>query len=140
ADLSAINGARSYSGDDVQDSTSTAGVAFHDGILILAGSTRSSTLPCSVGGAEPSNTNNAICGFAAVFNPTLTTILQCSFLGCGDNRLQVFAMDIGDDLLYVAGQTRRNLLPNGEDSAQPLKGGGVEDGFIITTTTDLAGP
>ena len=140
ADLSTLNGASSYSGDDVLNSTSTAGIAFYDGKLFLAGTTRSGTLPGSIGGAEPSNTINAICGFAAVFNPALTTIHQGSFLGCGDNRLQVFAMDVGNDLLYVAGWTRRNQLPNGEDSAQPNKGGGVEEAYIIAATTDLAGP
>ncbi|MEZ5465696.1 MAG: DUF11 domain-containing protein [Lysobacteraceae bacterium] len=140
ADLSALNGASSYSGNDVLNSTSTAGIAFHDGKLFLAGTTRSGTLPGSTGGAEPSNTINAICGFAAVFNSALTTIHQGSFLGCGDNRLQVFAMDVGNDLLYVAGWTRRNQLPNGEGSAQPNKGGGVEEAYIIAATTDLAGP
>lgn len=138
ADLSAIDGASFYRGNT---STSIAEVRVNSDDVYLTGTTTSTVLPATTGGAEPTNNTGGTCGFAATFNLALTQVKQSTFVACGGGKVQVFAADFGNNSLYFSGRTQRIDLPGSATGAQPAKsGGGSYDAFIIAMTADLAGP
>jgi uncharacterized repeat protein (TIGR01451 family) len=135
-DLSARIAATRYGSSN--NSTSTGGLIVDAESVVLAGTTNVGTLPGTTGGAEPSNPGGT-CGFAARFSPTLTTLAQATYLGCGSNTLQVLAAAGGQDIHYFAGRTQASVLPATDGAAQPNNAGNW-DGFIISATSDLGGP
>ncbi len=146
ADLTTRIGATYWAGTTYVASqfTNVGRLRSHDGTIYLAGTTRSSTLPGTTGGAQEANTGTRPCGFVAAFNPTLTTIKQASYIACGEPFRDVFVNDVAfaNDTIYLTGTTTVGTLPGSATGAQPANGGstGSDDGFIMALTGDLGGP
>ena len=145
ADLTTRVGATYFAGTTYAAGkyTSVGRLANHDGTIYLAGTTRSNTLPGTTGGAQPDNIGTRPCGFIAAFNPTLTTLKQATYIACGEPYRDVFVNDVAfaNNAIYLTGTTNRATLPGSDTGAQPANAGsGTDDGFILTTTSDLAGP
>lgn len=144
ADLTARVGGTYFAGtvDPVTRFTSIGRLASNDGTIYLGGTTRSNTLPGTMGGAQESNAGTGSCGYVAAFNPTLTTLRQASYIACGGFDVLVNDVAFANDTLYLAGTTKRVDLPGSATGAQPMNGGSgnSDDGFILTTSADLGGP
>jgi hypothetical protein len=99
------------------------------GNVYVAGNTLSSNFPGTAGGAQPVKSVGQD-AFVAKFNPTLTAIIQSTYLG-GSNydRANSIAID-SDGNLYVAGYTSSTDFPRTAGGAQPSQSGGVYDSFV----------
>jgi uncharacterized repeat protein (TIGR01451 family) len=137
-DLSSRVGGTFYGGSN--GGVSVGGLAAHDGSIYVGGTTSSTTLPATAGGAEPTNANQGVCGFGVRLNAALTTFRQASYVACNaSNSVQVFGLGFANDLLYFGGRTMSNTLPGVADGAQTANGG-QHDGFLILGTADLGPP
>lgn len=137
-DLAQRLGGTFYGGSN--GSVSIGGLAAHEGSIYLAGTTSSTTLLATAGGAEPTNANQGVCGFGLRLNAALTTFRQASYVACNaGNTVQVFGLGLANDLLYFGGRTMSLTLPGAGDGAQAMNGG-QHDGFLILGTADLGPP
>jgi len=99
------------------------------GNVYVAGETSSTNFPGTTGGAQPSNSGNGD-AFVAKLNPTLTTLLQSTYLGgSGTDPARSIAIDSGGNV-YVGGYTSSTNFPGTTGGAQPSHGAGVQDAFV----------
>ena len=135
-DLSTRNGG-TFIGGGASDNL--AGLVLADGAVHVAGTTASNDFPGTVNGAEASNANSQIVGFAARLNSGLSSILQSTYYGTIGGVKQVFALSAGTDSIYVAGRVPSGNLPATTGAAQPASGGAV-DSFVGRISLDLGAP
>ena len=106
------------------------------GEVIVAGITISANFPMTGGGAQPAigGSNDA---FAARLNPTLTSLLQATYLGgsSADYALAV-AVHPASGEIVVAGGTGSANFPNTVGGAQPVFAGGG-DAFVARFNSTL---
>ncbi len=78
--------------------------------IIIAGGTTSADLPTTTQALMPIPQGN-VDGFIAVFSPSATTLLYCTYYGTSDYD-QILVMDVDDiGRIYVAGQTKGFMQP-----------------------------
>jgi hypothetical protein len=89
------------------------------GNVYVAGWTDSTDFPGTTGGAQPSNGGGTNDAFVSKLNPTLTSVVQSTYLG-GNDWDQAFsiAIDPGGNV-YAAGQTSSTNFPGTVGGAQP---------------------
>ncbi len=118
------------------------------GEVFVAGFTDSSDFPATAGGAQPSygGSGGGLFfggdGFVARLDPTLTTLLQATYLGGSEDeeidRLAIHPLS-GD--VFVVGATASTNLPGTAGGAQPVNGGGNFvgglDGFVARLDATL---
>ncbi|MGH9650631.1 MAG: hypothetical protein ACRD3I_09205, partial [Terriglobales bacterium] len=108
--------------------------------VLVAGSTSSSDLPGTAGGAQPALRSGHSDGFVARFNPSLTTLLQATYLGGSqtDGGFDIGVYPGSGDVL-VTGVTSSADFPGTAGGAQPTLGGGLgdADAFAARLTPDL---
>jgi hypothetical protein len=106
------------------------------GEVYVAGSTRSTNLPNTTGGAQASHGGGEWDAFVARLNSSLTQILQSTYLG-GSGWDEAYALAIaGSGEVYVAGLTGSTDFPNTAGGAQESSGGGY-DAFVARLSADL---
>ena len=108
------------------------------GNVLIAGSTLSTNLPGTSGGAQPANGGgNDYDAFVARLSSNLTTLAQATYLG-GSNYDEAFALalDTGGNVL-IAGSTTSTNFPGTTGGAQPAIGGGG-DAFVARLSSNLA--
>ena len=109
---------------------SVAAVTVHpvSGEVIVAGSTQSVSLPGSAGGAQVANTGpfGTFNGFVSRFNPTLTGLLQSSYLGGSrDSYATAVTVHPVSGEVYIAGYTQSINLSATAGGAQATSDGGL---------------
>jgi len=105
------------------------------GSVYVAGYTGSTNFPGTTGGAQPSRSGSAD-AFVSRLNPTLTTILQSTYLGgSSTDRANSIAINSGGNV-YVAGNTSSTDFPGTTGGAQPSYGGGG-DAFVTKLNPTL---
>ncbi|HSB14532.1 MAG TPA: hypothetical protein VLE22_08730 [Bryobacteraceae bacterium] len=112
--------------DDAQD----LAILPTSGEILLAGITGSSDLPGTAGGAQPAIRSGLSDGFVAKLNPSLTALLQATYLGGteSDGGIDVSIFPGSGDIL-VAGFTSSRDFPGTAGGAQPGFGGPSGDAF-----------
>jgi hypothetical protein len=106
------------------------------GDVYVAGPTRSTDFPNTAGGAQPVY-GVGTDAFVARLNPSLTTIVQATYLGgIWDEYAYAMALGPGGEV-YVAGITASPNFPNVAGGAQAWYRGGDWDGFVARLAADL---
>jgi hypothetical protein len=110
------------------------------GEVYVAGSTRSTDLPNTSGGAQENNADNGVSwdAFVARLSADLTSIIQSTYLG-GSEDDYAFALAIHPTTgeVYVAGYTTSSNFPRTSGGARETSVGGG-DAFVSRLTADLA--
>jgi hypothetical protein len=112
-------------------------IAIHPstGEIYVGGQTHSVDFPGVSEGAQPEPWN----GFLARLDPTLTRLVQSTYLG-GENRdgddIRALAIDPTSGDVFVTGWTGQPDFPKTTGGAQPAWGGNV-DGFVARLSADL---
>jgi S-layer homology domain len=99
------------------------------GEVIVAGGTKSSDFPGTVGGAQPvyAGTDD---GFVVRLNPSLTSILQSTYLGGGSTDIaENLVIDPTSSDVFVSGFTASAPFPGSFGGAQPA-GDRIWDSFV----------
>ncbi len=121
-----------------EDEDEALAIAIHPttGEIYVAGRTASTNFPGTTGGAQAGN-NGGFDAFVARLNPSLTQILQSTYLGGGDDD-EALAIAIhpttGD--VYVAGKTLSPDFPKTAGGARENKSG-VSDAFVARLSSGL---
>jgi hypothetical protein len=121
-----------------EDEDEALAIAIHPttGEIYVAGRTASTNFPGTTGGAQAGN-NGGFDAFVARLNPSLTQILQSTYLGCGDDD-EALAIAIhpttGD--VYVAGKTLSPDFPKTAGGARENKSG-CSDAFVARLSSSL---
>jgi hypothetical protein len=90
--------------------------------------------PGTAGGAQPDRGE----GFAARLDPTLTSLLQSTYLGRGlFSEITAVSTNASTGDVLLAGYTHSIDFPGTSGGAQPTSGG-ASDGFVARLTSDLA--
>jgi len=107
------------------------------GDVYVAGTTTSTDLPRTTGGAQATFGGNVFDAFVVRLNRDLTQILQSTYLGGSDDDL-AFALTIHPTTgeVYVAGRTESFPFPGTAGGAQESYGGGW-DAFIARLNKEL---
>jgi len=120
------------------DEDEALAIAIHPttGEIYVAGRTASTNFPGTTSGAQTGN-NGSFDAFVARLNPSLTQILQSTYLGGGDDD-EALAIAIhpttGD--VYVAGKTLSPDFPKTAGGARENKSGG-SDAFVSRLSSSL---
>ncbi len=125
----------SYLGGGGYDAITALALA-SNGDVLVAGSTNSSNLPGTAGGAQAAHAGNDD-GFVARLSGNLQTLVQGSYLGGSFNdyiRAMALASN-GEEL--VAGYSDSSDLPGTTGGAQAAYAGGSYDGFVARLSGDL---
>ena len=121
-------------GGDTDDITALALAS--NGEVLVAGSTYSSDLPGTAGGAQAAHAGGNGDGFVARLSGNLQTLVQGSYLGGGGgDTIRALALASNGDVL-VAGGTGSSDLPGTAGGAQAANAG-VDDGFVARLSGDL---
>ena len=121
-----------------EDDDEALAIAIHPttGEIYVAGRTASTNFPGTTGGAQAGN-NGGFDAFVARLNPSLTQLLQSTYLGGGDDD-EALAIAIhpttGD--VYVAGKTHSPDFPKTAGGARENKSGG-SDAFVARLSSGL---
>jgi len=121
-----------------EDDDEALAIAIHPttGEIYVAGRTASTNFPGTTGGAQAGN-NGGFDAFVARLNPSLTQLLQSTYLGGGDDD-EALAIAIhpttGD--VYVAGKTLSPDFPKTAGGARENKSGG-SDAFVARLSSGL---
>jgi hypothetical protein len=100
------------------------------GDVLVGGATDSTDFPVTAGGAQPSPGGGGD-GFLARLDPTLTALLQASYLGgSGGDAIRSIAIHPTSGEILAAGGTDSTDFPGTTAGAQPASGGGGSDGFL----------
>jgi hypothetical protein len=139
-DLSAVVRA-TYLGGSAFDEALSIALYPHSGEVLVAGTTVSSNLPLSAGGAQPAFAGGTYDGFVGRLSADLTAILQTTYLGGTADDCQ-FACQIAihpiSGEVFVAGDTTGNLLAAlVADGNQSIYGGASFDAFIVRLNAAL---
>jgi len=106
-----------------------------NGEVVVGGSTGSTDLPGTSGGAQPSSGGN-LDGFVARLSGDLKTLIQSTYLGgSGGERISALAIAANGDVV-VGGQTDSTNLPGTPGGAQSSLVGAY-DGFVARLSGDL---
>jgi len=110
------------------------------GGVYVAGISASSDLPGRTGGAQPAlaNVTGTYDGFVAFLNPSLTAIVQSSYLGGSqdDDQVNAIALDSHANV-YLAGQVKSSDFPFTTGGAQSSHASpGDDDGFVARFPVD----
>jgi len=122
-----------YLGDSVG-----SGIAVHptSGEVLITGSTWSTDFPGTAGGAQPT-LGGGHDGFVARLDPTLTTLIQSTYLGgSGADSGTAIAIHRTSGEVLVTGNTTSADFPAATGGAQPTLGGG-QDGFVARLNPTL---
>jgi hypothetical protein len=107
------------------------------GNIYVSGTTDSTNLPGTSGGAQPSYGGGTQDLFIAKLNSGLTSIVQSTYLGGnGYDSGWIDHVDPGGNI-YVSGTTDSTNLPGTSGGAQPSYGGGTQDLFIAKLNSAL---
>ncbi len=118
-----------YLGGSGADTIYALAIAPGSGDVYAAGSTASTNLPGTSGGAQ-SASGGVSDGFVARFNAALTQRLQSTYLGgTSDDYIKALSIHPASGEIYVAGDTSSANLPGTSGGAQSALGGG-RDGFV----------
>jgi hypothetical protein len=105
------------------------------GNVYVAGGTSSFDFPGTTGGAQP--TPSGFGAYVAKLNPTLTTLVQSTYLGGSSNEsVGGLVVNAAGEVL-VAGWTSSSTFPGTSGAAQSVYGGGPFDGFVTKLAGDL---
>ncbi len=113
-------------------------IAIHPttGEIYVAGRTASTNFPGTTGGAQAGN-NGGFDAFVARLNPSLTQILQSTYLGGGDDdEALAIAIHPATGDVYVAGKTLSPDFPKTAGGARENKSGG-SDAFVARLSSGL---
>ena len=108
------------------DDDEALAIAIHPttGEIYVAGRTASTNFPSTTGGAQAGN-NGGFDAFVARLNPSLTQILQSTYLGGGDDdEALAIAIHATTGDVYVAGKTLSPDFPKTAGGARENKSGG----------------
>lgn len=128
-----------YLGASAEDSGNKLVIQPATGDVYLVGETLSTDFPGTAGGVQPHYGGGFADGYVARLNGALTALLQATYVGggAGDNA-QGLAIHPATADVYVAGPTSSTDLPGTAGGAQPLNGGGDDDGYVARLTFGLA--
>lgn len=130
----------------------TAAIAVSGNKIYVAGSTTSTDLPRTTGGAQDTfrgGTMSGTDGFVALLTADLKTLAQATYLGGSDDdvvtALAVPANSLGGYNVFVAGTTSSTNFPGTAGGAQPAGAGLLaatgglfdSDGFVAALKSDL---
>ena len=101
----------------------------------MAGYAMSSNFPGTTGGVQPAHGGGVYDGFVALLTPDLKSLTQATYLG-GSSFEILYALAIGADGVYVAGETSSSNFPGTTGGVQPAHGG-TADSFVALLTPDL---
>ena len=143
ADLTTLHQVTYYGGSD--DEEFAGSVELDNGDLIIVGSTESSDLPNTGGGAQTTFGGGGLLGggdaFAIRINASLTTISNATYIGDSDldNPLSVLVNPAGE--LVVSGTTGSSDFPATAGGAQATNMGPAfldSEAFVIRVSANLA--
>jgi len=120
------------------DDDEALAIAIHPttGEIYVAGRTASTNFPSTTGGAQAGN-NGGFDAFVARLNPSLTQILQSTYLGGGDDdEALAIAIHATTGDVYVAGKTLSPDFPKTAGGARENKSGG-SDAFVSRLSSGL---
>lgn len=124
-----------YLGGGSDDYVNALAVHPTSGEVLVAGITSSTDFPGTSAGAQPAHAadSGGSDGFVARLNPALTTLLQATYLGGGDNDvIAALTVHPSSGEVIVAGSTRSTNFPGTSGGAQPAHAadGGADDAFV----------
>ncbi len=126
----------SYVGGTEADRIDAITVLPATGDVLVAGATFSTDLPGTAGGARSESLGDAD-AFIARFDPTLSNLLQVTYLGgSGGDEILSIAVHPGTGQIYVGGVTSSPDFPGAAGGAQP-KFHGYPDGFVARLDPSL---
>lgn len=138
-----------YLGGTGNDQINALAIHPATGEIVVAGNTNSPDFPCTspargcAGGGQPDFAGGAGDGFVARLNPTLTALLQASYIGgTGTDEVNAVAVNPVNGEILVAGSTDSGDLPCTSFASgcgagpQPQIAGG-EDGFVARFNPSL---
>jgi hypothetical protein len=138
-------GQATYFGGSGDDVAIALAISATTGDVYVTGSTLSTDLPGTAGGAQAANAGGGGDAFVARLKSDLTApLFQATYLGGSDGGEAGEAMAIhpttGD--VYVAGTTESTNFPGTAGGAQPANGtvGGGRDAFVARLKSDLTAP
>ena len=106
------------------------------GDVLVAGWTRSTDFPATAGGAQPAPGGDSD-GFVVRLDPTLTSLLQSTYLGGSDSDLIAsISIDPSTEEVFVAGSTDSADFPGTAGGAQSTNGG-AGDIFVARLDSTL---
>ena len=124
-----------YLGGSNEDSIRALSLAAN-GDVLAGGTTGSSDLPGTAGGAQPSKGGGDSDGFVARLSGDLTALQQSTYLGgSGEDDVVALALAANGDVL-AGGTTASTDLPGTTGGVQP-NNGGYNDGFVARLSGDL---
>jgi hypothetical protein len=123
AALTTINQA-TYLGGSSSDIGRALAIYSTSGEVYVAGSTTSTDLPGTAGGAQAANNGSSRDSFVARLNTTLTTLSQATYLGgSATDQASALAIHPASGEVYVAGVTQSMDFPGTAGGAQVANGG-----------------
>ncbi len=109
------------------------------GNVYVVGGTSSLDFPGTTGGAQPSTGGGGEDAMIAELDPSLTTLLQATYLGGSGEDFGVgIAIHPSDGDVFVVGDTRSTDFPNTSGGAQTAFAGGDYDVFIARLDPTLS--
>jgi hypothetical protein len=127
-----------YLGTDASDGISALAIHPPSGEVLVAGETLSTNFPGTAGGAQSSLAGGDD-GFIVRLNPTLTTLMQATYLGgSGNDLIWGIACHPTTGEVIVSGHTESTDFPGTAGGAQPALNGAGFDAFVARLTPDLA--
>jgi hypothetical protein len=116
----------SYFGGSQSDAPSGVAVAPTSGEIVIVGTTYSFDLPGTAGGAQPTSGGFSD-AFLARIDPTLTTLLQATYLGGSNYELGgEMAIDVSSGDVVAVGETQSSDFPATSGGAQASYGGNAD--------------
>ena len=131
-----------YLGGTGPDLLRTIAIHPSTGEIYVGGQTQSGDFPGVSGGAQPDPLSDSWNAFLARVDPTLTRLLQSTYLGGGDrggDDIRALAIDPTGGDVFVTGWTGQPDFPRTAGGAQPAPGApvGTVDGFVARLSADL---
>ena len=127
-----------YLGGNSADTINALAVHPTSGEVYVAGATASTNFPATAGGAQPASGGGLYDGFIARLDPTLTALLQASYLGgsADEDRVTGIAVHAASGDVFLTGVTRSANFPGASSGAQRASRGG-SDGFVARLNPGL---
>jgi uncharacterized repeat protein (TIGR01451 family) len=127
-----------YLGTDEEDFAQAVAVHPSTGDVYVAGRTRCTDFPGTLGGAQPAAGSGNGDGFVARLNSTLTALTQATYLGGsgGGDTPRALAIDPTTGDVYVTGSTDSNDFPGVMGGAQTTNVGNIA-GFVTRLNSTL---
>jgi uncharacterized protein (TIGR03437 family) len=100
-----------------------------DGRILLSGLTYSDDLPTTPGTYQPAYAGSGDV-FLALFNPSITTLIYCTYLGTSAFDSGTGTFGLSSSAILVTGETESSNFPTTTGAYQTTYGGGTTDAFI----------